>query len=203
MFLPVIKQQVKVLADAARSHKMMRYFKTGSGEYSEGDTFIGLTNLECRRIAATNRNASFEEVEKLLVSNIHEERLIGLVILAQKLKQNDLQDEVYEVYLRNLKAVNNWNLVDISAPQIMGNYIFKRCKSFKELTGSRDPRSILYKLASSNVLWERRISILSTLTFIKQGQYYDSLLLSSKLLKDKESLIQKAVGWMLREVGKR
>lgn len=134
---------------------------------------------------------------------MHEERFIGLVILAHKLKQNDKQDEVYEVYLRNLKAVNNWDLVDNSAPHIMGNYILKRCKSFKDLTGPEDPRSILYKLVSSNILWERRISIMSTFTFVKNGQYYDSLLLSSKLLKDKEDLIHKAVGWMLREVGKR
>lgn len=105
--------------------------------------------------------------------------------------------------MRNLKAVNNWDLVDISAPTMIGKYLFKRCKSFHEITGKDDPRSLLYTLVTSNSLWERRISILSTLTFIRNGEFYDSLHLSSILLGDKEDLIHKAVGWMLREVGKR
>lgn len=127
--------------------------------------------------------------------------MIGLVILSHKFAEDE--EQAYQCYLSNLKAVNSWDLVDLSAPIIVGRYIFKRCQTFKEITTKEDPRNILYTLVGSTSIWERRISLLSTLTFIREGQYYDSLLLASQLLGDKEDLIHKAVGWMLREVGKR
>jgi 3-methyladenine DNA glycosylase AlkD len=200
MSAQLVQAQVAKLASAVRAKQAQRYFKTGPGEYGEGDLFAGLTNPDCRQIAAHNRTAAFEEIELLLQSRVHEERFIALVILEHRFRKE--AEQAYQLYLRNLPAVNNWDLVDLSAPNIVGKYLFKRCQSFRELVED-DPRSILYQLAGSKSLWERRISMLSTLTLIRQGEFYDSLRLAALLLGDKEDLIHKAVGWMLREVGKR
>lgn len=130
MSLKAIQAQVAALTNAVRAKQMAGYFKTGVGQYGEGDIFAGISNPDCRRIATTNKSVSYEVVEELLASKIHEERFIGLVILDHKFQKEENEEDVFNLYLRNLKAVNNWDLVDLSAPNIIGKYLYKRCKSF-------------------------------------------------------------------------
>jgi 3-methyladenine DNA glycosylase AlkD len=134
---------------------------------------------------------------------VHEERLIALVIMDHQFKIKSNSEIIYKLYLNNLKGINNWDLVDLSAPNIVGNYLLLKCQQFDAITSKEDPRNILYEWAVSNSLWERRISILSTFSLIRANYFYDTLKISKILLNDKHDLIHKAVGWMLREVGKR
>lgn len=172
---------------------LARFFKTGPGQYGEDDRFIGVKVPVIRKVAKEFKNLPLPEIKCLLHSEIHEERLLALVILVGQFeKSNDAaRKRIYDLYLANTQHVNNWDLVDVSAPQIVGGYLEER---------SRKP---LYRLAKSASLWERRISILATFHFIRQGDFADTLKIAEKLLGDKEDLIHKAVGWMLREVGKR
>ena len=172
---------------------LSRFFKTGKGEYGEGDIFIGIIVPVQRQIAAEYRDLSMGELEKLLRSPIHEERLIALFILIHKYqKGDDVQKKKYfNFYLKNTKHINNWDLVDLSAPKIVGEYLKDK------------NRGILYKFARSKNLWERRIAALSTFQFIKRRYFTDSLKIAKILLHDNHDLIHKAVGWMLREIGKR
>jgi 3-methyladenine DNA glycosylase AlkD len=177
----------------ARARISRRFFKTGPGEYGAGDRFIGLTVPQVRSFAKTYRNLPLSETYQLLRSPIHEERLLALIILVEKYQRAEIagRRRIYELYLRSTRYINNWDLVDCSAEHIVGTYLRER---------SRSP---LLKLARSENLWERRIAIMATFHFIKRGEFAPTLRLARLLLRDREDLIHKAVGWMLREVGKR
>ncbi|WP_206528026.1 DNA alkylation repair protein [Marinitoga sp. 38H-ov] len=166
-----------------------KFYQTHPGGYGEGDEFLGLTVPFQRKIAKKYKNMPLEDVEKLLQSKYHEHRLTALFILIQNFKNK--KEEVIEIYLRNLERVNNWDLVDSSAPYLLGPYLENK------------DRSILYDLAKSNNLWKQRIAIISTFYFIKNNDFNDSLKISEILLNHNHDLIHKAVGWMLREIGKR
>lgn len=170
-----------------------RFFKTGKGEYGEGDVFIGVTVPNIRKVVKNYRDLSMSNTSKLLKSKIHEERLVALLILVDKYAQGsgDEKKKVYNFYLAITRHINSWDLVDASAHKIVGRYLEDK------------PRKALYKLAKSKSLWERRISIISTAHFIVNKDFEDALAISEILLDDEHDLIHKAVGWMLREVGKR
>ncbi len=172
-----------------------RFFKTGSGEYSEGDFFMGLTVPEQRLLARKYINLTFNNIKILLESKFHEYRLTALLILTYKFAKATEQEksEIVQFYCNNRHRINNWDLVDSSAAQILGTYLVKHSEEKK----------ILYTYAKSQNLWDRRIAIISTFAFIKKSQFEDTLNLSTILLKDKHDLIHKAVGWMLREIGKK
>jgi 3-methyladenine DNA glycosylase AlkD len=185
------KKQLQALADPQRAKTSAGFFKTGPGQYSEGDLFIGVRVPALRKLARDFRDLRIKEVEILLHSPIHEERLLALLILVLAAGRNDAAQRktIYDFYLANTKQINNWDLVDSSAPTLVGAYLFDK---------SRKP---LLKLAKSKSLWERRIAIVATQHFIRQGDFADTLTISRLLLGDKEDLIHKAAGWMLREVG--
>lgn len=179
-------------AEPERIKVLQSFFKTGKGQYAEGDIFIGLTVPSSRKIAKKYFNLSFPEIEKLLSSKIHEERLIALLILVYNFQKfEEKRKEIYSFYIKNKKFVNNWDLVDLSSDKIVGAYLIDKSKS------------ILYKLAKSKNLWDRRIAIVSTFYFIKHNKFEDTFKLANILMFDREDLIQKATGWMLREAGKR
>jgi len=189
-----IRQEIKSLANQEKAKFLQKYFKTQPGEYGEGDIFLGLTVPEARKIAIKYKDLPLKEIQHLLDSKIHEERLIALEILThnyEKSKSEKSKEEIVKFYLSNTKFINNWDLVDTSAPYILGNFL------------SNKDKSILYALAKSQDVWERRIAIVSTYTFIKNNQFKGTLAISEILLQDKHDLIQKAVGWMLREIGKK
>lgn len=170
-----------------------KFFKSEPGEYAEGDKFIGVTVPDQRKVAKRFYQASLETLKILLESGIHEHRLTALLILVgqMELADRDEEERLALFYLAHKNRVNNWDLVDTSAANILGKYLFHR------------DRSLLYDLARSEILWDKRIAIISTLYFIRQGQYEDTLKISKILLHDSHDLIHKAVGWMLREVGKK
>lgn len=171
----------------------LRFFKTGKGEYGEGNKFVGVKVPVSRKIAKQFKDLSLAEIQALLNSKIHEERLIALFILIEQFRKADeaLKKFIYNFYLKNLERVNNWDLVDLSAEKIIGAFL---------LNGDH---KILFKLAKSENLWERRIAIMSTFHFIKSFDYNTTLDISDILLKNEHDLIHKAVGWMLREIGNR
>jgi 3-methyladenine DNA glycosylase AlkD len=197
MSLLELKKETQKLANPKKASLLSGFFKTGKGEYGEGDIFLGITVPESRKIAIKYRFLPLSDVESLLKSKIHEERLIALLLLvhnyklASKINDEKLKEGLYNFYLSNTKYTNNWDLVDLSCHQIVGNYLLNK---------SRD---ILFKLSKSNNLWERRISIISTFAFIRDKDFSDSLELAETLLHDPHDLIHKAVGWMLREIGKK
>jgi len=188
-----IRKRLRELEDPDNAKILQRFFKTGPGEYGEGDLFLGIPVPRLRKISKECDATAMGEVEALLKSSVHEERLLALLILIQKYNGEDEtgKKSIYTLYLKSTRWINNWDLVDLSAPNIVGEFLMRR---------SRKP---LYKLAHSPVLWNRRVAILATFRFIKERQFDDTLGISEILLRDKEDLIQKAVGWMLREVGKR
>jgi len=188
-----IREELRKIADRERVKVLQRFFKTGKGEYGEGDKFLGVTVPKLRELAKKYQGIALAEVKNLLHSKIHEERLLALLILVSKFQVGKEQErgKIYNIYLKNTKYVNNWDLVDLSADKIAGEYL--RGKS----------KNILYKLAKSKNLWERRIAILATFNFIKDNKFSEALKIAEILLEDKEDLIHKAVGWMLREVGRR
>jgi 3-methyladenine DNA glycosylase AlkD len=189
-----LKNELQKLGDANRAKRLAGFFKTRPGEYGEGDTFLGVNVPSLRILARKYKELSISEIDQLLASPIHEERMVSLLLLIHKYSKShpNGKKELVEYYLRNAGRVNNWDLVDLSAPQILGEYLLKR-----------KDRKVLFELSKSKNLWERRISIISTLTFVKDNQYEDALKISLNLLNDKHDLIHKAVGWMLREVGNR
>ena len=172
---------------------LQRFFKTGPGQYGEGDLFRGIRVPQLRRIAKANRAVPLEQAERLLHSAYHEDRLLALLIVVGKYAGADEAGRVsiYELYLRSTRFINNWDLVDSSAEHVVGAYLGDK---------SREP---LYRLARSRSIWERRIAIMSTFHFIKRGEFEETCKISEMVLTDSEDLIHKAVGWMLREVGKR
>ncbi len=188
-----LKQELKNLSDKNQAKILQRFFKTGKGEYGEGDIFLGIKVPVQRKVSKEYRDLALKDIEKLLNSKIHEERLVSLFILIEQYERADevLKKELYEFYLKNAQNVNNWDLVDLSAPKIVGDYLLNQ------------PRKVVYKLAKSKNLWEKRIAILSTFAFIRNNEFEDTLAIAENLLNDKHDLIHKAVGWMLREVGKR
>ncbi len=183
-----VAEQLNSCKNSDKARILQGFFKTGKGEYAEGDIFLGITVPQQRTIARLYRDISLEDIEKLLMSPIHEYRFTALEILVMKYERGD--PHIVDFYLSHTKGVNNWDLVDTSARYILGNYLLdKDC-------------SILYKLARSENMWERRIAIVSTHEFITHGQYTHTFALACILFKDPEPLIHKALGWMLREVGK-
>lgn len=188
-----VQTELELLGDPQIATFSQRFFKTGPGEYGEGDLFRGIRVPVLRKVAKDHKQLSLSETLKLLHSPYHEDRIVALLILIHHYAAgNDAaKTEVYNSYLKHARLVNNWDLVDSSAPQIVGAYL------------SNKDREVLYRLARSNNLWERRIAILATLHFIKHGEVADTLKLALVLLADSEDLIHKAVGWMLREVSKR
>ena len=187
------QQRLRSLADPAVAAGSARFFKTGPGEYGEGDIFIGVKSPTLKTVAKEFKTLPLAEVECLLHSDIHEDRTLALVILVGQFTKADdaTRKRIYDIYLANTCHINNWDLVDISAPQIVGGYLEDR---------SRKP---LDRLAKSASIWERRIAVVATHWFIRHGDFADTLRIAEKLLTDGEDLIHKAVGWMLREVGKR
>ncbi len=188
-----IEQELKKKANKEKAVILAKFFKTGKGEYGEGDIFLGITVPQQRKIAKKHANLTLKEISKLLKSKIHEFRLTALLILIEKYKKTSEKKKklIYWFYLKHLKFINNWDLVDLSCPQIIGSYL--QGKNKKQL----------YKLANSSNLWQKRIAIISTHTFIRNGNFADALKISELLLNDEHDLIHKAVGWMLREIGKR
>lgn len=187
-----LRKDLKKLSNKKKAVNLARFFKTGKGEYGEGDVFLGLTVPQSRKMAVKYKDLSYPEIETLLKSSIHEERLIALLVLVNRFQTQEMeQRRVYDFYLRHAKLVNNWDLVDLSSHQIVGGFLIDK------------PRDILYKLASSKNLWERRIAMIACYEFIRNKQYDDAIKVAEALINDQHDLIQKAVGWMLREVGKR
>lgn len=188
-----VKKDMRAVASKERALVSMRFFKTGKGQYGEGDVFLGLTVPDTRNLLKKYRDISHEDILQLLHSKIHEERMLALLILVDQFAKGDEKSrkKIFDLYLGNTKYINNWDLVDLTADRTIGAYLENR------------PKNILLKLAKSKSLWERRISILATFHFIKKGQSEWTLKIAEILLDDKEDLMHKAVGWMLREVGKR
>lgn len=180
-------------ASPARAKISARFFKTGKGEYGEGDIFIGVSVPHIRLVAREYPTIALSEIKQLLRSKIHEERLLALILLAEKFSAADEhgREAIYNFYLLHSPYINNWDLVDTSADKIVGAYLSDR------------PKAFLYKLAKSKNVWERRIAIMATFHFIKQGRCAETFKIADLLRHDQHDLIHKAVGWMLREVGKR
>lgn len=188
-----IKKEIKSHHNKERAEHSMSFFKTKKGQYGAGDIFYGLTVPQSRIIAKKYKDLELADVKNLLESKVHEERLIALLILISQFeKSSDPQKELlYKFLLQNIKNVNNWDLVDFAAPSLIGEHLLDKDKK------------ILYTFAKSANLWEKRIAIVATLTFIRKGNLDDTLKISKILLGDKHDLIHKAVGWALRELGKK
>jgi len=186
-------ERLKGLGDPDAARGALRYFKTGPGEYSEGDRFLGVRAAPLRKLAREVDSLPLAEVEKLLASEWHEARSVALLVLVRQFGKADAKwrEAIHRLYLRSTARVNGWDLVDVSAEYLVGAYLEGR------------PRDLLDRLAGSASLWERRIAVLASRHFLKRGQFDDTLRLARRLLGDSEDLIHKAVGWMLREVGER
>lgn len=194
MSLTEIRKELRSLGTKKRAKTNAWFFKTGKGEYGEGDVFVGITMPNIRKTAKKYQELPLKEVEKLLHSKEHEFRMTALIILVGTFKKGDekLRKKIYDLYLQNTKWVNNWDLVDASAHYIVGAYLYEK-KDIKPLV----------RFARSKDLWERRIAIIATLYFIMQNDFKPTLRIAHMLVEDEHDLIHKAVGWMLREVGKR
>jgi 3-methyladenine DNA glycosylase AlkD len=188
-----IQLRLSRLANSHSAAFLQSFFKTGAGEYGEGDRFRGIRVPVLRKLAKEYQGLTLAESQRLLRSAYHEDRLLALLILVRAYeKGNDaVKRKVYNLYLKNVRFINNWDLVDSSAPQIVGAFLWD------------NDRDALYRLARSRNLWQRRIATIATFYFIKRGDFRDTLKIAEMLLQDREDLIHKAVGWMLREVGKR
>jgi len=188
-----ILQGIETLSDESHAAVLRRFFKTGPGEYGEGDLFRGIRVPDLRRLCRRFPEAGIEEAVGLLASPWHEDRLFALLLLVDRYRRSDEagREGIFAIYCSHTERINNWDLVDLSAPNIAGTHLLKR------------DRTLLYRFAASPLIWERRIAVVSTFQFIRQGELRDTLRLSALLLHDPEELIHKAVGWMLREVGKR
>lgn len=193
MNLIELRKEIKKQANPKQAAILQRFFKTGKGEYGEGDIFYGIKVPVQRKIVKQFKDLSLKDLQVLILSKVHEERLIALLILVAQFKKADetKRKRIFKFYIKNRKRINNWDLVDLSAPNIIGEYLLDKEKD------------LLYQFALSNNLWEKRMAILSTFTFIRNSLFEDTLAISQILLNDKHDLIHKAVGWMLREVGKR
>ena len=188
-----ITNRLQALSDAEKREIFPKFFKAGKGEYGEGDRFLGVTVPNIRAIAKLHKDISIEEIRELIQSEWHEVRLCALIIMVEKSKKKDeaLRKELFNLYLSQTKRINNWDLVDLSCRFIIGEYLLDK---------SRD---ILYHLAQSPLLWDNRIAIVSTYAFIRKGQLEDTYALSDLMMQHPHDLMHKAIGWMLREAGKR
>ncbi len=193
MTVDQIRLKLQKLKDDKRAQGLQRFFKTGPGQYGEGDVFLGIRVPDLRSLAREHRTARLSEIKQLLKSKFHEERVLALMMLVHAYSKGDevTKKTIYDLYLKSTRFINSWDLVDLSAHHIVGHYL------------SDKPKEPLYHLAKSDSLWERRIAIIATAYFIKRGEFTETLKISKMLLSDKEDLIHKAVGWMLREVGNR
>ncbi|MDR1984476.1 MAG: DNA alkylation repair protein [Prevotellaceae bacterium] len=191
----VIIEKLRSLNDKQKAKEMTRYFKTGYGEYAENDVFLGIGTQDIRNIAKQHfKETNLSQTALLLQSKYHEVRRAGIEILVQKMeKENDdhKRQKILFCYLNNIDGINNWDLVDASAPHLLGAFIYNKDKT------------ILYDFVVSDNLWKQRIAIISTLYFIRKGNFEDTLAIAEMFMDNKYDLIHKAVGWMLREVGKR
>ncbi len=185
--------RLQAMGDPERARISQSFFKTGPGEYGAGDVFVGITVPALRKLALEVQDLPLPEVLRLLRSPLHEARLLALLLLVRSYAKGDdaLRERLYRLYLENTRHINNWDLVDVSAEHIVGAHLWTR------------DRSTLDALAASPLLWERRIAVLATFLFIKRGAFGDTLRIAGMLVNDPHDLMHKAVGWMLREVGKR
>ena len=193
----LVQGELQAKASKSKAFELQRFFQTGPGQYGEGDRFIGVVVPEIRKVAASHKDLSFAEITKLVGSPIHEVRMCGLFILCnqyKKLKDRKDKKKYYDFFVKNIKAgnINNWDLIDVNAP-IIGQYLVE----------FDYPLTVLTKFAKSKNLWERRVAIIFTFSFIRVGQLDLTIAISKLLLKDDHDLIHKGVGWMLREAGKR
>lgn len=181
------------MANPEKALFLQRFFKTGPGQYAEGDVFLGLIVPLTRSIAKANIQTPLAELQVLMDSEYHEARLCALLIIVEQFKKASLAERevLYEFYLKNARRINNWDLVDVTCPHVIGAYLLDK------------DRSRLYELAASDNLWEQRIAMVSTVTFIRHREYTDTLALAEQLITHTHDLMHKAVGWMLREVGKK
>ena len=191
--LQKIKRELAGLADPEQARVLRGFFKTGPGQYGEGDVFRGIRVPVLRQIVKKYPDLPLADAEKLLHAGHHEDRLLGLLFLIAEFEKGgaEVRRQIYQLYLANTRFINNWDLVDVSAPNVVGAYLFDR------------NRAPLRSLARSGPLWERRIAIVATFYFIRRNQFDDTLEIAGMLLDDKHDLMHKAAGWMLREVGKR
>ena len=191
-----VKRAMQKVASAEKAKIAMRFFKTGEGQYGFGDQFIGII-VPQQRVISRKFELNLKEMQKLLESPVHEHRLVALFILIKnnkKLKDEKSKKEIFDFYLRNTQYINSWDLIDLSAEKIMGEFLIDKSSKEKE---------IIYKFAKSESVWERRIAMLTTFQFIKNKKFEDTFKIAEILMNDKHDLIHKAVGWMLREIGKR
>lgn len=194
MTAAAVRREIDALADPEQASQLQRFFKTGAGEYGEGDVFVGVKVPPLRAIAKRHRDLPLDEIEKLLDSEVHEHRTVALVILTERAARADIADRrgLCDFYLAHSDRVNNWDLVDISCREIVGGCLL-----------AEGDWSLLSELAASPELWERRIAMVSTWQFIRDGQLQPTFTVAEQLLGDDHDLMHKAVGWMLREAGKR
>ena len=188
-----LRGDLQGLADPERAKILLRFFKTGKAQYGEGDVFLGITVPLQRALAKKYCHLALKDIKRLLLSEVHECRLVALLILTIQFKKADEGNrrKIVDFYLSNTGRINNWDLVDLSAERILGDYLISKDKS------------VLYSLARSQDIWERRIAVMATFAFIKENVFEHTLLIGKMLLHDNHDLIHKAVGWMLREIGKR
>ncbi len=193
-----IVQELNRLADPEKKKVLQRFFKTGPGQYGEGDIFLGVTVPKIRQVVKKHASKiSLPETVQLLQNQHHEIRMCALLILVQKYQKgtNEIKKQIYDIFLQNTNYINNWDLVDVTIPCVVGDYLYNQPQHITKI--------ILQQLATSNNLWERRIAVISTFHFIRQDRFGETLEISQMLLNDEHDLIHKVVGWMLREVGKR
>lgn len=188
-----IQSELETYSTLEKRDFLPYFFKTGKGQYGEGDKFLGVAVPDTRKVAKKHKALSFEEIEELLKNEFHECRLCALLILVERFNKakEEERKKIVEFYLSHTERINNWDLVDLSAREIIGEYLLDK------------DRSPLYQLAESSLLWDQRIAVISTYAFIRQNDFNDIVTLSEKLLTHKHDLIHKATGWMLREAGKR
>jgi 3-methyladenine DNA glycosylase AlkD len=193
MPLKNIRRALRRHRDKEKAKVLRGFFKTGPGQYAEGDIFLGVTVPVLRRLAKQFQGLGLKPAVELLRSPIHEERLLALLVLILRYRESDVDNKIriYRICLENTKYINNWDLVDVTAKHIVGDFLKDKDKD------------VLYELARSNFLWDRRIAILSTFRFIENNQFKEAIKIAGLLLSDRHDLIHKAAGWMLREVGKR
>ncbi|MBL8019157.1 MAG: DNA alkylation repair protein [Leptospirales bacterium] len=193
MTAALLRAELASIAKPQDAVILARFFKTGKGEYGYGDVFIGVKVPPLHKIARRERGLALSETQKLIRSRIHEERLLGLFILTEKFPREDDagQRKIFDLYIKNKKHINNWDLVDLSAPGVVGEYLRNR------------DRKLLYKLAKSKSLWDRRIAMLSCFAFIRANDFKTAFEIADLLMKASEDLLHKAVGWMIREIGNR
>lgn len=188
------QKEIRQLADDTIAEHSLRFFKTAKGEYGHGDLFLGIRVPVLRKLAKKYKNLSLRDTKTCIKSKYHEERLFGLLVLMNAFEASGDEEErgrLYDIYVKHFKYINNWDLVDVTAPRMVGQYLINK------------ERGILYQWAKSKDLWARRIAIVSTHWFIRKGDLRDVFCLAKILLNDKQDLIHKAVGWMLREAGKK